>query len=193
MANVFKVSSVPIDRKLDKNRMSLPDRSMTSAFRIQNHYFERVRSSWRDARTALKFEYLLMRRLENAVDLEKESIAISDGLFECDYSPLQGLDLGVAGTVLTLSAMGCYTIASCNGGCFGDFHHEKYPLVVFFAKGDDRDILLCAAERSGIGISNKNGNLLVWANDIWHMHRFAKAIFSLRWKPRQRRNRRSSL
>jgi hypothetical protein len=189
MKTEFKTFSLPIEQKLEQTRMSLPDRSMASVFRLENHDYRRIRVSWREARKALKYEYRLLRRLENASDVIAELNAISDRSFEDDSPPLRGLDLGVAATVLTLSAMGSVTIASCNGGCFCDHHHEDHPLVIFFSQPKDKETLLNAAKSSGAGISNENGRLMVWANDIWDMHRFAKSLFLLRWKLKHRTRR----
>ena len=173
--------------------MGLPSRSMGLMFRMDNHQYERIRATWREARKALKYEYRLLRRLEMTTDLEAELIAISDENYENDCPPLRGLDLGVAATVLTLSAMGGLTVTSCNGGCLGDHHHEKHPLVVFYAKPEDAATLLGAADESGVGITNEDGSLMVCANDIWRMHNFAKSILKRRWKLRRRKRRTQSL
>jgi hypothetical protein len=139
MLGGFRVFDQVIERELDKSRMGLPCRSMASVFRLENHDYQRIRPSWREARRAVKYEYRFLRRLEQAPDLDAELIVISDENYENDDPPLQGLDPGVAGTVLALAAMGCFTITSCNGGCFGHPHHEDYPLVGFYAGPEDAE------------------------------------------------------
>jgi hypothetical protein len=181
----FKTFDLEIRRQIRKRGLGLPSRSTASVFRLHNHQYEHIRTSWRGARKALKYEYRLLRRLEQAADLEAELVLVSDETYEEDCPPLRGLDLGVAATVLTLAAMGCFTVTSCNGGCFGSQHHEEHPLVVFYAKPDDAETLLRAAEETGVGITNGDCDLMVWANNIWNMHNFAKAIFRLRWKLRR--------
>jgi hypothetical protein len=109
--------------------MGLPGRSTRSYIRRDNQQYERIRATWREARKALKYEYRFMRRLQMATDLKSEFSAIEEERYEDDCPPLQYLDPGVAATVLTLSAMGCFTVTSCNGGCFGHQHHEEHPLV----------------------------------------------------------------
>jgi hypothetical protein len=73
--------------------------------------------------------------------------------------------------------MGCLTVASCNGGFLGDHHHERHPLVVFYARAKDGPGLIKLAKIAQVGISDESGPLMVWANSIWNMYGFAKEIF----------------
>ena len=170
----FIIFNEKLEQSLRKESMSLPDRSLAPMFRLDNHCYERIRASWREARRAVKLEYRLLRRLEAALDIDDELCAISDVMAEDDCPPLRGLDIGVAGTVLTLAALGCVTVASCNGGCFGDAHHEDYPLIAFYAKPKDAVTLLAAAEETGVGVGHADSQIQVWANDIWCMHNSLK-------------------
>jgi hypothetical protein len=167
--------------------MTLPGRSERETLLLDNHDYGPIRASWREARRALKYEYRLLKRLESCADIRTELVVISDRDCEIDCPPLDGLDIGVAGAVLTLAALGCVTVTSCNGGCFGDWHREDYPLIVFYAKPQDKETLLKAARESGAGITHYQAGLMVWANDIWDIHNFAKAIFTLRWRLKKRR------
>jgi hypothetical protein len=180
MKTSFTIFNEETKRSLRRRGMGLPHHAAASNFRVDNHDFVRIRASWREAREALEFEHLLLKRLEKAQDLDAELNAISDENYEDHCPPLRGLDIGVAGVVLTLAALGCVTVTSCNGGCFGDGHHETYPLVVFYAKPENADMLLNAAEESGVGIGHREGGLMVWANNIWSMHNFAGAIMKVR-------------
>jgi hypothetical protein len=189
MATAFKTFREEIERDLDKRKMGLPHPSAEPLFKADNHDYERVRASWRQAKRALEFENSLLKRLEGAPDLEEELSKISDEDYEDDCPPLCGFDIAVVAVVLTFAAMGCHPYASCNGGCSGDFHHEKYPLVVFFAKAADAGILLKAAEGSGVGIGHTDMGLVVWANDIWDMHHFAEALMKSHEAQRIRRRR----
>jgi hypothetical protein len=176
MNSGFKRFGVEIERQLDKEAIGLPDSSMTSHFRLENHQYETLRACWREAKVALALENSLLTRLQNADDLEAEHLLVSDEMYEDIDQPLRGLDLGVAAAVLALSAMGCVTITSCNGGFLNDSHHEEHPLVVFYAEPDHTEFLLKAAAAAGVGISNGGGAITVWANDIWDMHKFAREL-----------------
>src|SRR6266550_1200883 len=120
MKNTFKTFSKKIERSLDLNHMWIPDRSEASQFRLANHDYGRIRASWRVAKNALNIERAIINRLEMASDFENEYHTVSDELYDDEDVPLQCLDIGVASVVLSLSGLGCHTLSSCNGGCFGD-------------------------------------------------------------------------
>lgn len=92
---------------------------------------------------------------------------------------LMGLDLGVASSVLALSAAQCVTFSSCNGGALGDFHHEQYPLVTFFSRRKWIPVLLECTKKSGVGLENQNGGALqLYADDLRKMVAFAKELLA---------------
>jgi hypothetical protein len=94
---------------------------------------------------------------------------------------LYGLDLGVASSVVALSAAHCIPFSSCNAGTFGGYHHEDYPLVAFYARPPALDLLLACAEKAGIGLVAENtGELVAYAADVLHMRAFANALIQSR-------------
>jgi hypothetical protein len=179
-SNRFKVFTEKIERRLVAKHMGLPSHSQTSHLRFHNHDYGRIRATLREVRQALEFEAEVLNRLANAKDLAAEYRRVSDEIYDDDSQPLQGLDLGVASAVLSLSAIGCVTFSSCNGGSFGDFHHEKYPLITFYAKPENAPLLIKAAKEAGVGIRHVEDYLMVWANDIRHMLRFGQAVLKSR-------------
>jgi hypothetical protein len=58
---------------------------------------------------------------------------ITEELYE-NESWLFGLDIGVASTVIALSAARCVPFSSCNGGAYGGSHHEFHLVVAFYAR-----------------------------------------------------------
>lgn len=122
----------------------------------------------------------LLERLRSAEDLAATLDIISDELYE-DPEDLWGLDIGVASTVIALSAAGRIPCTSCNGGCFGDGHHEGYPLVLFCTMPAGVPYLLEAAEEAKVGLVNEDsGAMLVNADDISRMMLFASALIERR-------------
>ncbi len=180
MKSSFKTFAQPIERNLIKKWLGLPRRSVRNQFQFQNHDYEPIRSTWKGAKEVLELENSLLKRLELASDFPKELDVIADELYEDPEHPFLGLDIGVAGAVLTLAAMKCVTLSSCNGGALGDCHHESHPLVVFYAERDQSCILLEAAAKAEVGMSNEDGPILVWANDIRHLHNFAVELHNMR-------------
>lgn len=180
MKSKFKRFDEKIEWNIIGSGLGIPPKSEFDQFKIENHDFEEYRSSWDEVERALEFEHSLLRRLEKAPDLEAERVLVSDELYEDDDLPIRTLDLGIGSVVLALSSMGCLTIASCNGGFLGDHHHEEHPLVVFYARAKEALFLLETAKNLNVGISNEDGPLIAWANDIWDMHASAREIFKSR-------------
>jgi hypothetical protein len=124
------------------------------------------------------FEESLLERLKSTDDLAATLDIIKDELYEDDEG-LWGLDIGVASSVIALSAARCIPCTSCNGGCFGDRHHEGYPLVSFYTMPAWIPYLLETAEEAGVGLINEeSGSILVYANDISRMMSFASALIA---------------
>ena len=90
------------------------------------------------------------------------------------------LDLGVASTVITLSAAKCIPFTSCNGGILGGNHLEAYPLVAFFAKPPQIPLLLAEAEDAGTGLESNGSTLVVYTGDLVNMLAFARALLARR-------------
>lgn len=129
------------------------------------------------AKRGYRYETDLVSRLENSHDLDDEYPSIEDELYE-DPDGIYGLDIGVASTVVALSAARCLPFASCNGGAYGGGrHHEWHPLVAFFGRPQMAALLLECAEQSGVGIcSRPAGDVLVYAADVRDMRSFADAL-----------------
>jgi hypothetical protein len=143
-------------------------------------YRDLRRLSWTDAKNALADEARLIVRIENAEDPEDELSAIEEEYDESEIE-LYGLDIGVASTVVALSAARCVPFASCNGAAFGGRHHEVYPLVAFYAKPASANLLVEIATEADIGIENgEYGCLVVLSDDIRKFPRFADAMIRRR-------------
>ena len=98
--------------------------------------------------------------------LEAELESIEESLYESPEN-LYGLDVGVASTVICLSAAKCVPFSSCNGGAFGGRHQEAYPLAAFFAKIRTAELVLATAEEVNVGLVNRPGGcLMAYATDI---------------------------
>lgn len=166
-------------RSLELQRLGWPapgEAGHDSALGGNRHYGDLRRLSWTDATRVLEVERELIGRIEVAVEPEAECDLIEDELYEGDED-LFGLDLGVAATVVALSAARCVPFSSCNGGAFGGTHSEIYPLIAFFARPPAATVLLPLVEEIGVGLENgDNGCLIAYANDIRKFPNFAASI-----------------
>jgi hypothetical protein len=143
-------------------------------------YTDLRRLSWTDAKSALADEAQLIARIVNAADPEDEYSTIEDEYDESEVD-LYGLDIGVASTVVGLSAARCVPFSSCNAGIFGGNHHEAYPVVAFYAKPETANLLLAIANEVDIGIENDGyGSLVMFSDDIRKFPMFADAMIRRR-------------
>lgn len=129
---------------------------------------------WEDVKYAIEYEKELLER----IDVHSAEVDYNDAVQEdeIDYysTVLYGLDVGVASTVLALSATGCFTLASCNGS---RDHLEEYPVVIFRCQPDWVHFLIDAAEKAGCGLENADiGAVALFADDVYKMLNFAEEL-----------------
>ena len=131
-----------------------------------------------EARRVFSVEGEYITRIETSADPDEEYDLIEDELYD-DPEGIYGLDIGVASTVVALSAARCIPFSSCNGGAFGGSHHEFHPVVAFFSRRQTAPLLLECAEETNSGLVSENtGNLVVYADDIRNIRAFACALIA---------------
>ena len=121
----YRKYDVEIVRRLVEERLSWPARREAadeSNLGCNRAYMDLRRASWTEAKDAYDRENELIARLEASDDPEQEYYAIEDITYEDET--LYSLDLGMASTVLALSAAGCVPFSSCNAAAFGGHHAE---------------------------------------------------------------------
>lgn len=199
----YKTFDVEIERRVTASHLSWPEPGSAgydSGLGGNRQYMDLRRLTWTEARRVYGVEAKIIARLEASDDPEEELDQIEDELYEEDADHLYGLDIGVASSVIALSAARCVPFASCNAGAFGGRHHEWHPLVAFYARPPAVPQLLECAEDAGAGLGNNdNGALTVYADDIRKIRAFALALMrksadfrTLRFSPpRQQRNSKS--
>lgn len=172
---------VEITRNVTATQLFWPERDAAEDDRnlgCNREYYDLRDCSWSEAREVYIAEEILIARIENAADPDEEyEIIEEEGAEEPD--DIFGLDIGVASTVVALSAAGCIPFSSCNAGAFGGLHHEWHPVVAFYARPNMVDLLLECAQEAGTGLeSNETGELIIYADDIRLMRAFAAALMS---------------
>ena len=142
-------------------------------------YMDLRQMPWREAHRVSQLESQLIKRLHASGDPEDELDRIENEFCEEFNDHIYGLDIGVASTVIALSAARCLPFTSCNAGTFGGYHTECYPFVAFFSKPQAVPLLTLCAQDAGTGLENAlNGSLVVYANDIAGMRLFAKNVMA---------------
>lgn len=168
-----------IERCVDAQRLYWPSRGEAghdSALGCNREYFDVRGFSWKEAQRVFALETELIDRIEKAEDANATYDDIENEMYD-DPDGLGGLDIGVASTVVALSAARCVPASSCNGGAYGGNHYEAHPVVAFCARDQAVPLLLECAEATGVGlVSESNGYLVVYADDIRAMRGFAAKL-----------------
>lgn len=166
---------VEIARRIDDRALRWPSRHEVIDGRnpgCNREYMDLRGLTWGDVDRIADLEAALIVRIETAENSSEEYDKILDELYD-DEEGLLGLDIGIASVVAALSAMGCIPFSSCNAGAYGGFHHERHPVVAFFAQSRHTSVLLECAERSGAGLeSNEEGTVILYADDMQKIRAF---------------------
>jgi hypothetical protein len=143
-------------------------------------YMDLRRLSWTEAKQVLADETRLTSRIANAEDPEEE-VSIIEEEYDESGVELYGLDLGVASTVIALSAARCVPFSSCNGGAFGGRHNEAHPVVASYVRPATANLLLEVAAEIDIGLeSSAHGWLVLFSDDVRKFPRLADAMIRRR-------------
>ena len=174
---------VEIERCIIPPQLSWPEPGAAmddTSLGCNRSYLDLRRLTWLEARRVYSIEGEHIARIEASPIPEQEYDHIEDELYD-DPEGIYGLDIGIASTVVALSAARCIPFSSCNGGTFGGSHHELHPVVAFFSRPETFSLLSECAEKTNSGLSlGQMGNLIVYVNDIRNMRAFAWALISRR-------------
>lgn len=176
---VNRKPTVSSERSIDPSTLVWPsEREASGGLRCDNHSYLDFRGfSWNDARRILAFEEELVNRIKATEDPEAARDEIMDELYEDDDEGLFGMDIGVASAVVALSAAGCIPFTSCNGGYYGDYHLEHYPLIGCYIRPDKISSLLNAAIEADVSITNdESGAVFVYTSEISGIVAFARSM-----------------
>ncbi len=100
-----------IERSVDPARLNWPpDSWLASEDYFVRGYADMRGLTWSDACETLRLEQGLLVRAAG------DPVAAEEVISDEERFDLDGLDLGVASSVVALSAAGCAPIASCSGG-----------------------------------------------------------------------------
>jgi hypothetical protein len=117
----YRKFDVNVVRGLEFGELAWPDRgdaTHDSSLGCNIEYADLRGLSWTEAKRVFALESELIGGIEQAMNVDAECESIEDRLYRSAEN-LHGLDLGVASTVVCLSAAKCIPFASCNGGAFG--------------------------------------------------------------------------
>lgn len=136
---------------------------------------------WDQVAEGLKAEAALFQRFLSSEDLNAEAELYEEEReeFFLPEEDLWGLDIGVIGATLALTALGATTVSSCNAGGFGGIHIAQFPHVIFFLPRHLAEEFLAVAEAAGLGLAMTTGGLVCLSGrtDL-DLHRFGEVALA---------------
>ncbi len=178
---MFKTFEVEVLRTVDPSSLEWPEPGKASTdygLGGNRQYVDLRRFSWIVVKRTIKHELSLMNELKSSKCAPED---YEDEEFEQVNESLFGLDVGVASTVMALSASRCIPFTSCNAGAFSEGgHHESYPVVAFYTKPAWVSVLVSAAQTAGIGLTNDGGAIVAFADDIYKFPQFSRVLYRQR-------------
>jgi hypothetical protein len=137
--------------------------------------------TWDEVEMGLDREARLFARFAAADDIDAEAEAYVDEIEEAELpeEDLWGLDVGVIGAVLALSALGAVTVTSCNAGGFGGRHTEAFPLVGFYLPRALATEVMAIATAADVGLDQPHGGLArLYGRTDFDLHRFGQVALA---------------
>ncbi len=178
-----RIYPVPIERRIDIELLADLSEEEADAGEEDglqgNQQYRDIRGiTWEQLAEALQRETELFQRFAGAADLDEEAEHYDQEREEAMFpeEDLWGLDIGVIGATLALSALGVTTVSSCNAGGFGGRHVAAFPYVAFFLPRYLADEVLAIAEEADVGLDLDPGGIArLYGGADYDLHRFGQA------------------
>lgn len=144
------------------------------------HYRDLRGLTWSEARQALALEQQLVERFASSGNPAQAEADFDEerGDFGEPEEELWGLDIGVAGAVLTLSALGATPVASCNAGAFGGHHQGSTPFIAFYLGRASLKELHRLAQAADLGLTADRGLGHLYGRSIDDLMNFARVAIA---------------
>lgn len=133
-----------------------------------------------EARTVVENETRLLAELGDA-DRDGDDDAFEafiEDQFEAP-NPYAELDIGVAGAVVALAAVGAWPLSSCNGGLLGGYHSSDVPHILFSCDRPVFNGILSAAEAVDCGLIQNERFIELFADDLTKLNAFARTLLGM--------------
>jgi hypothetical protein len=133
--------------------------------------------TWDQVADAVEGEAVLFRRFAASANVDQEAELYEEEREEAflPEEDLWGLDIGVIGATLALSALGATTVSSCNAGGFGGRHVALFPHVAFFLPRDAAAEVMAIAAEADLGLDVVEGGIArLYGRQDHDLHRFGE-------------------
>ncbi len=181
-----RVYPAPSEREIDLKALAVlseeeADAGEDDGLQGNQQYRDLRGISWDQVADGLDSEAALIQRFGASDDIDAEAERYDEEREEAflPEEDLWGLDVGVIGATLALSALGATTVSSCNAGGFGGFHVAQFPHIVFFLPREIAGEVLAIAKAAGAGLAMTTGGLVCLSGrtDI-DLHRFGEVALA---------------
>ena len=169
-----------IVQKVDLKKLAMPSRRILtceSGLVCNNNYTDLRGYWWDDYLEAAKIEAEI---IESADKRSKTPEEFEELVGEEEHRVYDGLEAGVSGLVVALSALGCAPASSCRG--HPNNHEYNQPYVSFWATPTIARKLLPLVRGKEIAILNYNEfdfkkGLVIYSSSIVHLMSLALALY----------------
>lgn len=173
---------VAIVRRLDADALAVltddeADSGEDDGLQGNQQYRDMRGISWDQVAEALAAEAALFQRFAAAADLDAEAELYAEEREEAflPEEDLWGLDIGVIGATLALSALGATTVSSCNAGGFGGRHTAAFPHVAFYLPREAAPEVMAIAAAADVGLDVVEGGIArLFGQTDQDLHRFGE-------------------
>ena len=177
-----RIYTMPIKRELDVDLLAVisdeeADNGEENGLQCNRQYQDLRGISWDQVEYALEREDALFQRFASAADLDEEAELYAEEREEAilPEEDLWGLDVGVIGATLALSALGAVPFSSCNAGGFGGHHVAVFPHIAFFLPRTVAAQVMAIAEEADVGLDLVNGGIArLCGRTDYDLHRFGQ-------------------
>jgi hypothetical protein len=177
---------VAIVRRLDADALAVlsdneADSGEDDGLQGNQQYRDMRGICWDQVAEGLAGEAALFQRFAAAADLDEEAELYAEEREEAflPEEDLWGLDIGVIGATLALSALGATTVSSCNAGGFGGRHTAAFPHVAFYLPREAVSEVMAIAAAADVGLDVVEGGIArLFGQTDQDLHRFGE--FALR-------------
>jgi hypothetical protein len=183
-----RVYTMAIERKLELDQFAVisvedADNGEEQGLESNQQYRDLRGFTWDQLGGALEREKALFERFAAAADLDREAELYEEEREDAllPDEDLWGLDVGVIGATLALSALGAVTVNSCNAGGFGGRHVAAFPYVAFFLPRTVAAEVMAIAEEADVGLDLvSSGIVRLYGRTDYDLHRFGEAALRRR-------------
>ena len=181
-----RVYPAPAEREIDLKALAVlsekeADAGEDDGLQGNQQYLDLRGISWDQVAYGLDAEAALIQRFGASDNIDAEAERYDEEREEAflPEEDLWGLDVGVIGATLALSALGATTVSSCNAAGFGGFHVAQFPHIAFFLPREIAGEVLAIAEAVGAGLAMTTGGLVCLSGrtDL-DLHRFGEVALA---------------